>query len=174
MMVNKNQKKIRVFILITLLALIGISLLKPIAQDPEYHLFADDRPLIFIPNCLNVLSNVPFVIIGILGITLISFNKKLYIFQNIRFYYYCFFSGIFLTGIGSAYYHLNPNNSTLVWNKLPMTISFMSFFSIIIFEYIGVRKVNRLLFSLLFIGIVFLWYIGIIPKLRIMEIYVFI
>src|SRR5260370_468531 len=36
-------------------------------QNPCYHQFADDRNLLGVPNLLNVLSNVPFVVIGSLG-----------------------------------------------------------------------------------------------------------
>jgi hypothetical protein len=40
----------------------------PIAQDPAYHVMADRRPLLGIPNALNVLSNVPFAVAGVLGL----------------------------------------------------------------------------------------------------------
>ena len=73
--------------------------------------------------------------------------------------YFIFFFGIFLTGLGSSYYHWNPNNQTLVWDRLPMTISFMSIFSIIIAEFIGTKYARVLLISLLSLGIssVFYW-----------------
>jgi len=53
----------------------------------------------------------------------------------------------------SGYYHLNPNNHTLVWDRLPMTIAFMSLFSIIISEFIDQRKGKLLLYPFLVIGI---------------------
>jgi hypothetical protein len=34
------------------------------------------------------------------------------------------FLGIFLTGFGSSYYHWNPNDDTLFWDRLPMTLCF--------------------------------------------------
>jgi len=30
---------------------------------------------------------------------------------------------VFLTGIGSSYYHLHPDNRTLVWDRLPMILT---------------------------------------------------
>lgn len=39
----------------------------PIAQDPAYDNFADDRRMLGIPNLLNVISNVPFIAVGGLG-----------------------------------------------------------------------------------------------------------
>src|SRR5438067_6646752 len=41
---------------------------------------------------------------------------------------------------GSGYYHLNPNNNSLVYDRLPMSIIFMSFFSLIIYDRIGQQK----------------------------------
>jgi hypothetical protein len=35
-----------------------------------------------------------------------------------------FFAGVTAVGFGSSYYHLNPNDATLVWDRLPV-----SFFS---------------------------------------------
>lgn len=36
--------------------------------------------------------------------------------------------------MGSSYYHLTPNNQTLVWDRLPMMISFMALFVALIIE----------------------------------------
>ncbi len=128
--------------------------MKPIAQDSAYHHFADGRTLLSIPNCWNVLSNLPFFIIGSLGM-LWSLKKD----KELRISNFMFFVGIFLTGAGSSYYHLTPDNDTLIWDRLPMTITFMSFFSIIISEFIDHKYGKILLWPLLFIGMssVFYW-----------------
>ena len=39
-----------------------------------------------------------------------------------------FFLTVALTGIGSAYYHLEPNNDRLVWDRLPLAMMFMALF----------------------------------------------
>jgi hypothetical protein len=44
------------------------------------------------------------------------------------------FAGIFLTGFGSSYYHLDPNDSTLFWDRLPMTICFAAILSAVVEE----------------------------------------
>ena len=36
---------------------------------------------------------------------------------------------IFLTGFGSSYYQWNPNDNTLFWDRLPMTLCFMAIFA---------------------------------------------
>ena len=41
-------------------------LLPPIAQDPQYHLFADQRSWLGVPRVADVLSNLAFVAVGLL------------------------------------------------------------------------------------------------------------
>ena len=42
----------------------AVFLLPPIPQDPSYHNFADQRRLAGIANALDVLSNIPFALVG--------------------------------------------------------------------------------------------------------------
>jgi len=58
-----------------------------------------------------------------------------------------------LLALGSGTYHLAPSNKTLVWDRLPMTISFMAFFSIILGEYLSDGLGARLLWPLVLLGI---------------------
>ena len=127
----------------------------PIAQDPNYHLFADHRTLLAIPNFWNVMSNLPFLIVGTLG-----FRASLQMTEDpLRSAWLVFFAGIFLTAFGSGYYHLAPDNDTLAWDRLTMTIGFMSFVAIVIGEYLSVAWGKRLLVPLLVAGAasVFYW-----------------
>jgi hypothetical protein len=134
---------------ITAVAIIAIFFINPIRQNQDYHHFADGKNLIGINNFWNVISNLPFVIIGIYGLLLVNKSmKKELLFPN----YSWFFIGIFLTGFGSAYYHYNPNDTTLIWDRLPMTISFMSFFSIIIGTFIDEKFKKQQLYYFLSIG----------------------
>lgn len=63
------------------------------------------------------------------------------------------FAGILLTGLGSAYYHYNPNNDSLIYDRIPMTIVFMSLLSATIAELIDTRLGTRLLSLLVAIGV---------------------
>ena len=45
--------------------------------------------------------------------------------------------GILSVYFGSAYYHWAPENHTLVWDRLPMTLLFMSMFSLIVYDFVG-------------------------------------
>src|SRR5262245_26864246 len=94
-------------------ALLGAALLSaPIPQDPAYHRFADTRVMWGIPNALNVVSNVVFVLVGTLGLWSIWPGRsagRVY-FQSAGEWwpYGVFFGGFALTGLGSAYYLLAP------------------------------------------------------------------
>ncbi|MFI1744198.1 ceramidase domain-containing protein [Thalassobellus sediminis] len=150
----------KVLIVIGVLSLIMISLIPPIAQSHNYHNFSDGNTLFKISNFWNVISNIPFVIIGFLGLYKLKGIKK----ENLQ--YASFFTGVILVGFGSGYYHLNPNDVTLVWDRLPMTIVFMSLVSIIISEFISCKKGRYLLFPMLVLGILSIVYWIVFNDLR--------
>jgi hypothetical protein len=62
------------------------------------------------------------------------------------------FCGLILTAAGSAYYHLAPDNARLVWDRLPMTMVFMSLVAAIVMERIDLRAGLVLLPILLLVG----------------------
>src|SRR3984957_8411077 len=45
-----------------------VALLLPLPRDQGYHDFADQRILLGVPNFWNVVSNIPFIVIGALGL----------------------------------------------------------------------------------------------------------
>ena len=112
--------------IIGIIAIIGFGISSPIQQNEDYHNFSDTLTIGGVPNFWNVLSNMPFLIIGLYGILRLKKMDKL------NFQFLIFFIGVSLVSIGSAYYHYCPNSSTLVWDRLPMTIVFTSFISIVI------------------------------------------
>lgn len=133
--------------------IILIALLDPIPQDLNYHRFIDTRSFFNIPNFLNVFSNLPYLLIGALGF-------RLFLGENISrpsAAWGIFFLGVFLVGLGSSYYHLNPNNSTLVWDRLPMTIGFMGLFVALLSEWVS-HKLNILLVPMCLLGIYSVYY----------------
>ena len=131
--------------------IIVVAMADPVPQDPLYHVFADQRPIAGIPNFFNVMSNLPFLLIGVLGWRTIAADAAS-VTPETRLAWVIFFFGIALTAIGSGYFHLRPNNDTLVWDRLPMTISFMSLVSIIVSEYFSPRLGRQVLIPLLLLG----------------------
>ena len=138
-------------------SLIWVLTLAPIPQDQSYHAFSDTHWLFGIPNFLNVISNVFFLVVGLIGIQFciqhdIGGTKNAWLI---------FFVGVALVGVGSAYYHWSPNNATLVLDRLPMTIGFMALSIALLSEYVDTRLSNSfMLFPSLLIGIasVLYWY----------------
>ena len=140
-----SAKNRRVLVLLALMAasLVGLLLLPAIAQDQSYHEFADQRTLFGIPNFWNVVSNFPFVAIGAVGLWQFRRNPAIDVL----------FLGILLTGFGSAYYHLDPNDRTLFWDRLPMAISFMAILAISIEERVDAKAGTVLLWPLIAVGV---------------------
>lgn len=153
-----HRFKIAVLMGVSIAAFIAVMFIPPIAQDLKYHAFADQRTICSVPNCWNVISNIPLVLIGIAGMIFTRSSRPGFRLKELSLNCFVFFLGIFLTGIGSAYYHLNPNNDTLIWDRLPMTISFMAFFSFVIGDYIDLRSAKKILWPLLVIGFISIQY----------------
>ena len=116
---------------------------QPIHQPLSYHRFADHRSWFGIPNFLDVMSNLAFLVTGAVGlIFLLSSNSRRgrrFCDARERWPYVVAFAGVVLTCFGSIYYHVNPNNKTLVWDRLPMTLIFTSLLAAIVCERISVR-----------------------------------
>jgi hypothetical protein len=136
--------------IVTAASLLGLLLLPPILQDQEYHQFADQRAFLGIPNFWNVTSNLPFIAVGAAGLW--RFHKDPTTFV--------LFAGILLTGFGSSYYHWNPNDGTLFWDRLPMTLCFMAILATAVEERVNARAGAVLLWPLLAIGVfsLLLWH----------------
>ena len=103
---------------------IAAVLVPAMPQPLSYHAFADCRTIWSIPNFFNVLSNLPFLVGGGLGLRLIWHGGGAFVDGREQLPYLVFFLGALLTSLGSAYYHLAPDNPRLVWDRLPMTLGF--------------------------------------------------
>lgn len=136
---------------IALLAVIGAALAPRIGQDPAYHLFADQRTLAAIPHFWNVVSNLPFFFVGWYGLRV--WRTARWEHHHDRWPWLVVALSGFLIGAGSGYYHWNPNNLTLFWDRLPMTLGFMGVFSAVIAERVNARLGWALLGPFLLWGI---------------------
>jgi hypothetical protein len=135
-------------------------LIPALPQPLSYHAFADCRSFGWVPNLLNVASNLPFLAGGALGIALIFRGGGHFADPRESLPYLVFFAGALLTSLGSAWYHLAPDNSRLVWDRLPMTLGFAGLVSSAIAERVDARAGLRALWPLLALGAftVLYWY----------------
>jgi hypothetical protein len=127
-------------------------------QPLSYHAFADQRTLLGIPHCLNVVSNVPFLVIGVFGLRFVLRRDtvgpgRTFLTPAERAPWLLFFLGVGLTAFGSAWYHLDPTNDRLTWDRLPMALAFMAILDAVLGERVGVEVGRRLLPFLVAVGL---------------------
>lgn len=136
------------------LACLACALLLPAMPQPlEYHDFADTRTVFGVPNFMDVVSNAAFVIAGLAGLRATFAKRACFAAAVERIPYAVFFVGVVLTGFGSWYYHLEPDNERLFWDRLPMTIAFMGLVASQMVDRISVRSGLAMLVPLLVVGI---------------------
>jgi len=148
-----------VSVFVALAGVVGLALHGPIPQDPAYHCFADGRAWLGVPNFGDVMSNLPFAVFGAMGLALILGTRGRTLHETERAAWTIFFVGVFLTGFGSGYYHWSPSNGTLVWDRVPMAISFAGLIAALLADRVSVRAAAWLLAPLALIGVatVFYW-----------------
>ncbi|KAL6853383.1 hypothetical protein ACP4OV_019412 [Aristida adscensionis] len=152
-----------------------------IPQDEDYHHFADQRALFLgIPNTLNVISNIPFFFVGITGLILCHYKDYFRLSSELQnsdddlagssqgelWSWTLFFVGVTAVAFGSSYYHLYPNDATLVWDRLPMTIAFTSIIAIFIIERVDDRTGAKSLAPLVIAGALSIMYWRFFDDLR--------
>ena len=142
----------RLIVVFTILCIVAALLLPAAPQSLEYHHFADQRDLLGIHNFLDVVSNLAFLIVGVAGLVIVFTGRARFEFNSERWPYAVFFLGALLTALGSGYYHLAPDNETLFWDRLPMTIAFMGLVSSQIVDRINLRAGLLLLVPMLLLG----------------------
>jgi hypothetical protein len=152
---------------LTLAMIVVMALAPRIPQNESYHDFADQRAVLGISNFLNVVSNLPFLFVGIAGLLFLTrkqstSSRDSFFHRFERWPYLMFFLGVTLTCFGSAYYHLSPNSNRLMWDRLPMSIAFMSLLAAVIAERINVRVGLVSLLPLVAVGVtsVIYWHLG--------------
>lgn len=152
------KKRLGVLLAAAIIAVVGAYSMPPMPQDIAYHDFADSRALFGIPGFGNVIGNLAFAVVGICGIMAVM--KRWPHRHGAEFkLWLVFFAGVFMVAFGSGYYHLAPDNHRLVWDRLPMTIAFMSLLSIVVMERVDEKWGAWLFLPFLAIGAgsVFYW-----------------
>lgn len=133
------------------------AIIPPIPQPAEYHQFADQRNYFGIPNFLDVVSNVVFLLVGSAGLVFLMQPQRSPVYRAFvesseRWPYLILFLGITATCFGSAYYHLAPDNDRLVWDRLPIALGVMALLAAMLIERVNLQTGLRLMPFLLVIG----------------------
>src|SRR5262245_960980 len=139
----KNSRRVLAFLALMAVSLVGLLLLPPISQDQNYHHVSDQRTILGIPHFWNVVSNLPFIAVGAAGLGQFRRNPAIALL----------FLAIAMTGFGSGYYHLDPNDRTLFWDRLPMAIGFMIILAIAVEDRLDARMGAIILWPLIAVGV---------------------
>jgi hypothetical protein len=160
------SRRVGIWLFPSLAAVVGIAaLLLPRTPQPlSYHHFVDQRSVLGIPNFGDVASNILFLVAGLWGLAFLASKsgREQFLETRERWPYFLVFLGLVLTAFGSAYYHLAPDNSRLLWDRLPMTVVFMPLVAAMIGERINLRLGLWLLPVLMAVGIgsALLWHLS--------------
>ena len=144
-----EHKKIIILISLFAVSLIAVMLFGEIEQYQLYHNFADNRTFFGIPNFFDVSSNLLFAVVGMTG-SLFAFT---HVKGEARYSWITMFAGVTLVSFGSGYYHWNPNDAALVWDRLPMMIGFMALFSAVLTEFVNPKLERVMLVPAVIIGL---------------------
>ena len=161
----KGQSQLLIFGIFSVGIVLIAIVMPPTSQSNEYHQFVDQRIYFGIPNFFNVVSNIFLLFSGLAGIIFLLCPQKFLIhkaFINFseRWPYFILFLSVIMASLASAYYHLAPDNSRLVWDRIPIAIGVMTLFSIVVIERISI-KIGLIALPFLIlagIGSVMYWY----------------
>ncbi|MBK1674517.1 alkaline phytoceramidase [Ectothiorhodospira shaposhnikovii] len=137
---------------VMLLVLLGVLALPPLPQPESYHDFAADGAWLGIPNVADVVSNLAFVWVGLLGVIWVTRHPHRFREAHQYWPYLTFFGAVILVGIGSAYYHWAPDHGRLFWDRLAMSLAFMAILAAILSDRIGACRGTVVLPALLLVG----------------------
>ena len=152
-----NRTAVLVLALLAVLLAAFFLIWGPIAQPEGYHQFADRRPWLRVPNALDVLSNLPFLLVGAAGLWLLvapaALPREAFGHGFERGAFAVVFAALVLVAFGSAYYHWQPTTERLFWDRLPIAIALTALLGIVIAERIDLDAGRRLFWPLALTGI---------------------
>lgn len=102
--------------------------LPPVSQPVDYHQFADQQSFLNIPNFNDVVSNLAFLLSGGAGLVYLfriyqTPEQKAFLNRIECLPYLVLFLSVIATALGSMFYHWAPDNTNLLWDRLPIAMS---------------------------------------------------
>lgn len=169
---NKEQKN-TFYLFVVLLFIAGVGqFFGWFHLSEHYHDFVDERKFLGIPRFFDTVSNFGFFLVGFL------FIKEIFLKDEKDKNLIWIAIGTILVCFGSGYYHLMPEDSRLLWDRLPISIVFAGILSYSLHanELIKVSwkksfDIGYLVFSIMS---VLIWYIGSLENKSWLSAYVFV
>jgi len=129
----------------------------PLAQPALYHPFADQRSWLGVPFAMDFLSNLAFVVTGLLGLVRLWRLPASLPGSAQRPLAAMFFWGLLLTAVGSAWYHWLPDDAGLAVDRIGMALAFAGLLGLAAAGRISGRAGVLLALSLLLLGPLSVW-----------------
>lgn len=144
-----------IFISLALLSLVFFLCLSPIYDPVDVNIYADERTFFGIPNFFLVMPGVLFVIFGLMGLWMLWNERKTFL----RSIWMIFFIASIGIGIGSGYYHVDPSDPRLFWDRLSISTAFMALLAGVVTERISLNRAKTIapLLILAGMGSIFYW-----------------
>lgn len=121
-------------------ALLLVALFAPaLAQPPHAHGFADQRAWWGLPHALDVLSNLPFAVAGVLGLRALRSVPRDALPDAQRACTRLFFAGLLVVAVGSSWYHLAPDDLGLAIDRAAMSIAFAGLLGLLVADLVSER-----------------------------------
>jgi len=138
-------------------AVIAVALAPAVRRGPSFHDYADERPWLGLPNAADVLSNLPFVAVGLAGLILVP-----RIATHLRAGAARVFAALIAVGLGSAAYHVEPTDLTLVLDWLPIVLVLAWLVALVLTDRVGARAGRIAAWSLpaAAVAAVMVWWLG--------------
>lgn len=151
----------RLPLFVTLAACAALLAYGPIAQPARYHDFADVSLWLGLPHAADVLSNLGFALVGLWGWRRLAPQRIHPALRDGWWGYRLLLAGLVLTAIGSAWYHLAPDDDRLLWDRLPIALACAGLLAAVRAETVGSRapRDEAALFALLGVASVVWWYV---------------
>ena len=138
-----------VFLVLLAAALLGRS----VAQPAHYHDFADQRSWGWLPHAMDVLSNLPFALWGMVGIwALLRAVRVQVVSAPAAAMAGLFFGGLWVTAAVSAAYHLQPGDAGLAWDRGGMVLAFAGLLGLAAMRAVSARAGMELATAVLVLG----------------------
>lgn len=122
-------------------ALAATALCGPSVVQPEsYHAFADQRELFGMPHAMDVISNLPFLLLGLLGLARLPHVAATWKGLTLLLY-----TGLLMTFSGSGIYHLAPSDHGLLLDRLGMLVLFAAILGLATADRLGFAQARWVL-----------------------------
>jgi len=159
--VKLKFEKYELALLAAVLALVALAMAAPaVAQSAHHHHFADQRAWGWVPFAADVFSNLPFLIWGGLGLTLLARQAQGIGHRAVaasRGLMGLFFAGLVVTAFVSAFYHWQPDDAGLVFDRLGMVVAFAGLIGLAAAGRVSARAGELLALAVLLLGPLSIW-----------------